>query len=82
LKHRVHRLLDKLLLGREHGDVHRWMDGPARYLGERHRVVRHSPLEVLLKYHDSPEKALSGLLHILADEAESRARGWRRCRGG
>lgn len=82
MKHRIHRLIDRLVLGREHGDVHRWMDEPARYLGERHRSLRHTPLEVLLKYWDNPEKALSGLLHILADKAESRVRRWRRCRGG
>jgi hypothetical protein len=57
------------------------MDEPARFLGERHRSLRHTPLEVLLKYWDSPEKALSGLLHILADKAESEVRGRRRCRG-
>jgi hypothetical protein len=79
LKHRAHRLIDRLLLGREHGDVHAWMDEPAKYLGERHRALRHSPVEVLLKYWDKPEKALSGLLHILTDEASRGVgvRNWR-----
>jgi hypothetical protein len=78
LKHREHRLLDRLLLGREYGDVHAWMDEPARWLGPRHRILRHSPLEVLVKYYNDPNRLASAMLHILADKAESRVRGGRR----
>lgn len=78
MKHRQHRLLDRLLLGREYGDVHAWMDEPAKWLGPRHRVLRHSPLEVLLKYSNDPDRLASALLHILADKAESRLKPRRR----
>jgi len=78
LKHRQHRALDKLLLGREYGDVHEWMDEPAKWLGPRHRILRHSPLEILLKYSNDPDRLASALLHILADKADSRVRSRRR----
>ena len=83
--HRVHRLIDKLLLKREYPDVHRWVDEPYRWLGPRHRVLRHSPIEVVIKYWGDPARMASGLLHILADRAESRLkarlRRVGRCRG-
>ncbi len=78
MKHMKHRLLDRLLLGREYEDVHAWMDEPAKWLGPRHRILRHSPLEVLVKYHNDPNRLASAMLHILADKAESRVRGGRR----
>lgn len=77
MKHREHRALDRLLLGREYEDVHAWMDEPAKWLGPRHRVLRHSPIEVLMKYHDDPARLASALLHILADKADSKIKGGR-----
>jgi len=43
------------------------MDEPYRSLGRKHRILRHSPQEIILKYGLSDE-ALSGLLHIYADK--------------
>ena len=74
LRHRAHRLLDRLVLGREFPDVHRWMDAPYRWLGPRHRLLRHSVAEVLLKYRGDPYRLASALLHIVADRASSRRR--------
>jgi hypothetical protein len=43
------------------------MDEPYKLLGRKHRILRHTPQEVILKFGFSDE-ALSGLLHILADK--------------
>jgi len=70
--HRLHRLVDRMVLGKEYPDVHRWIDEPYRYLGKRHRILRHSPLEIMLKYHSDPNRLIAGLLHIALDYASSR----------
>jgi len=77
-RHKIHRLIDRLILGREHEEVHAWMDQPYKWLGRRHRILRHSVFEVFVKYHRDPEKLTSALLHILADRAESLAKRRRR----
>ena len=71
MRHREHVAVDRLVLGRPYRDVHRWMDEPFRWLGPRHRALRHDPLTLLLRYGLSGELA-SGLLHIVADRASSR----------
>jgi len=62
-KHKIHRYIDPLFLGKEFPHVHRWMDEPYKLLGRKHRILRHSPQEVIIKYGLSDE-ALGGLLHI------------------
>jgi hypothetical protein len=66
-KHKIHRYIDKLFLGREFPHVHKWMDEPYKSLGPKHRILRHTPQEIILKFGFSDE-ALSGLLHIYADK--------------
>jgi hypothetical protein len=66
-KHKIHRYIDRFFLGKEFPHVHRWIDEPYKYLGRKHRILRHTPQEVILKFGFSDE-ALSGLLHILADK--------------
>jgi len=70
-----------VFLGRAYPHVHIWMDEPAwtTSLGSRHRLVRHDVLSLLARFGVSWE-LLSGLLHILADEAESRVKAFRRNR--
>jgi hypothetical protein len=63
----VHRLIDRIFLGEEFPHVHRWMDEPYKWLGPRHRILRHSVPEVLLRFGLSKE-FLSACLHILADK--------------
>jgi len=78
--HRVHRLIDRVFLGREYPDVHRWMDAPFKTLGRRHRVLRHSIPEVVAAYWWDPGRLASGILHIYTDKAESELK--RRVRRG
>jgi hypothetical protein len=72
--HKAHRFIDRLFLNSEREDVHRWIDAPYKYLGKKHRIMRHDPLTLIVKYHDDPEALASALLHILADEGVSRLR--------
>jgi len=72
--HRIHRLVDKIFLGREFKDVHRDLDEPAKWLGKRHRILRHDPIYVFLRFAPDWERVASGLLHIAADMAERRLR--------
>jgi len=66
-EHRIHRWVDRLFLSKEREDVHAWMDEPYKWLKARHRVLRHDPFTLFLKYHDDPEGLLAGLLHIATD---------------
>jgi len=72
--HKIHAMMEKLVLGKTYLDVDRWIDEPYKYLGKRHRVLRHSPLEIMLKYHSDPNRLIAGLLHIALDYATSRRR--------
>jgi len=65
-RHKVHRMVDRLILGRPYSNVHRWMDEPYKWLGKKHRILRHDPISLFLKYGAGPE-FLSGLLHIAVD---------------
>jgi hypothetical protein len=73
LRHREHVILDKVLLGRPYRHVHEWMDEPYKWLGPKHRVLRHDPLTLFLKYGFSDE-FLAGMLHVVADSTTSRRR--------
>lgn len=77
MRHREHMVLDKVLLGRTYRHVHEWMDEPYKWLGPKHRVLRHDPLTLFLKYGFSDE-FLAGMLHAVADSSTSgrRRRGF------
>ena len=77
MRHREHVALDKIVFGRSFRHVHRWMDEPYKWLGPRHRIVRHDPLTLLAKYGLGDE-FLAGVLHIIADASSSRRRPVRR----
>jgi hypothetical protein len=77
MRHKEHQALDRILLGREYKHVHEWMDEPASWLGPRHRILRHSALELLLHYGVSNE-LVAGLLHLEADKVSSALKKSRR----
>jgi hypothetical protein len=80
--HKTHHLVCKLILGKARPDVDRFIDEPYRWLKSRHRILRHDPVTLFLKYHNDPEGFFAGLLHILTDfgvsEVKRRERGSKR----
>jgi len=69
--HRTHKLIDRIFLGRPYDSVHKWMDEPVKYLGPRHRILRHSIPEILAKYWNDPERLMSAYLHLVTDFSHS-----------
>jgi len=69
--HDIHKIVNKALLGKEYEDVNRWCDEPYRWLGRKHRILRHDPLSITLKYHNDPERLAAAFLHVLTDEVYS-----------
>lgn len=76
--HRVHRRIDKVFLGREYPEVHRWMDKPYTVLGRRHRILRHDPLSILYLALINPRYGASALLHVLADYSYTTMKKYKR----
>jgi hypothetical protein len=76
--HKVHELIDKLVLGERYPDTHDWIDEPVKWLGARHRVQRHNAtvpavifIRELMASGDAEKalkKGLSATLHLAADE--------------
>ena len=72
--HRIHRLIDRLLLGEEQGDVHRFLDSLA-FLGKSHRrLPPHDLFSLVIYARGDAKKLLAGLVHLMLDEAESKAK--------
>ena len=66
--HRLHRLLSKILLGKDSKEIDEKMDWAYRILGSRHRVIGHDPLYIfLLGYAYGLDAFEMALLHLLAD---------------
>jgi len=72
-EHKVHLLIDKIILGKEYKHVHRTLDEPYKWLGSRHRVSRHDPLWAFLRFGFS-EEFISACLHIATDYGVSEAK--------
>jgi len=71
-RHKVHRLIDLMYLGRQYPQVHRWVDAPYKRLGKRHRILRHDLLSaviIALKLRDA-NAFRSAVLHYLTDGVE------------
>ncbi len=66
--HKTHRYLNKIVTGREFQSVNEWIDAPVRWLGPRHRILRHSPLDIVLKYGFTDE-SIAGITHLATDFA-------------
>lgn len=66
---KTHNTITKTVLGDELADVQEWMDAPAKELGPHHRVVRHSPIEIIAKYPTDPKRMAAGMIHIGTDIA-------------
>jgi len=64
--HDVHRQIDRLFLGKEYDHVHKWMDEPVKWLGFNHRICRHNPLILLMRFGPTDE-FVSAMLHLGTD---------------
>jgi hypothetical protein len=53
------------------------MDEPYKWLGRKHRVLRHDLITLMIKYYDDPERLASGLLHIIADKSGSKVKTYK-----
>ena len=71
---KTHEKIEKLILGRPFGAVDAGLDSPVKLLGRSHRKVLHSiPEAVVVGFvlGGGVRGAAAGVLHILADTAES-----------
>jgi len=79
-RHKIHRMLDRLLFNEAFEDIHMWMDKPYVVLkGKKHREFRHDTVAVariLLRTRDI-RKAASALFHILIDNVEKNKKNYR-----
>lgn len=66
--HRVHRALYPFKV---YSDVDEWMDEPSKWLGPSHRKLRHSPIELYMKYPNDWGRIMYGMYHIMLDNATS-----------
>jgi hypothetical protein len=82
--HRIHRMVERALLGREYPDVHRILDLPAYFVGKSHRRYLHDPLTAYLVGYalHGHRGGLASLLHIIVDRVygDRRARRLRALR--
>lgn len=70
-KHKVHKLVDRLLLGKAHPKVHKTIDAPYKLLKRKHRAVFHTPIEgfaIGAITEQSIEGGISGVLHVVVDK--------------
>jgi hypothetical protein len=69
-KHQTHRFVDKLLLGKTYGEVHKALDHPYIILGRKHRCIFHSLPEAFLVgslVSSDLRGGLVGMLHTWLD---------------
>jgi len=66
----THEALDKLVLGKKYTNVHKILDLPSLWLGERHRLLFHDEVTAMLIGFlvDGNGGAMSALLHVLLDK--------------
>lgn len=71
--HKLHKLVDKILLGKEYPEVHKFAD---LVLGKGHRKkwghgIEHTALLYLIS-KDKKKKAISHLAHVFLDKLETK----------
>ena len=66
----VHERDDLRLLERRYPEIHRFMDRPSKYMGKKHRRVRHdlSTVMLILAVTRDPLAAVSAVMHISRDK--------------
>jgi uncharacterized metal-binding protein len=77
--HKTHKLLEKLVLNEEFGDLDWFIDKPYRYYGFQHRKVRHDKnTSILLGALFGSKALVASELHQLADFSYSALKRARR----
>ncbi len=66
--HPAHKYFEKTILGRSYSAVHKAIDAPVKFLGKKHRVFFHSPLEAAIISTIICGDARPGLLHVVLDK--------------
>lgn len=85
VSHRAHRMVDRMILGREYPEVHRVKDLAFTTLGKYHRSIHHirfgadppeklahNLLDNIILFGNNPGKLVSALLHDAVDSATSK----------
>ncbi len=70
-KHRTHRYVSRLFLGKPFSEVHRLIDEPYIFLGRKHRQMFHTPVEAYFmgcSASEDPDAGMAGFLHVWLDE--------------
>jgi hypothetical protein len=70
-KHKVHKYVDRIMLGHALPEVHHAIDLPYVVLGRKHRRLFHTPLEAMymgMIATSDPRGAQSGWLHTWVDQ--------------
>lgn len=76
--HYTHKKIDKIILGKEYPDVHKWIDEPVKWLGPRHRILRHDIGTIALRYYGDRERTISAYMHLITDKYHSKYKRRRR----
>jgi len=69
-----HKLVSKMLFGNDGNEIHKWVDEPFKWLGNKHRSERHDPFTVaMLQMTKGKDAALHAAAHIVTDKVFSAA---------
>jgi len=73
---KIHRMIDRIILGKDYDWLHKLIDYPSVFLGPKHRILFHSPRDPIITYllTNDLDAALSHYLHILTDKAVTKAK--------
>lgn len=69
-----HKIISKILFGETGDKVHKYMDEPYKWLGNKHRSQRHDTLTIaLLQMTQGNQAGLHAAAHIITDKTMSAA---------
>jgi len=72
--HKIHRMISKLVLGKDYRKLHKYLDMPFLVFGKRHRILFHDLLTVAMLQKVDPKLGAAAALHILLDSLERKGR--------
>lgn len=69
--HEIHEMIDEMVIGEAHDDVHDYLDSTVQVSGSAHRDDPIHTLEAAITYaalNQDPDKLDSAMLHLAADD--------------